>query len=295
MHLDFRQSPRCTAKRTGYAICLVLCGQLHAAAAAAGKQDEVRLDPARIDSPAPAARSPEQIRLPGSDQSIPFASRTRVIVRSFETATISAEINARITRLPEREGDSFRKGDIIVEFDCSKVAAELSGAVAAFKARDSAFKSLLQMQSYDAAGTLAVDQSRFEMEKATADVEGMQAKIAGCRIVAPFDGRIVEKAAQVHEIAQPNQPIIRIVNEKKLELVLMVPSAWLSQVKQGSNFKVTIDETGETHAARIIQSTGLIEPVSQSIRVIAEITHPTTTVIPGMSGTATFPSEEPAR
>ena len=130
------------------------------------------------------------------------------------------------------------------------------------------------------------------MEKAAADVSGLEARRASCTILAPFDGRVTEKAAQVHEIAQPNQALIRIINESKLELVLMVPSSWLARVAEGSLFFVKLDETGETHEARIVQSTGLIDPVSQSARLIAEIVKSASTVLPGMSGTAVFPRRE---
>lgn len=212
----------------------------------------------------------------------------RVVVRSYETAAISAEINARITYLPQREGDRFRKGDIIVEFDCSRINAEYSAALAVFRARQSAYETQRHMQSYQAAGALAVDQARFEMDKAFADVEGITAKRSGCSIHAPFDGRVIEKAAQVHEIAQPNQPLIRIINESKLELVVMVPSAWLARVTPGTTFSVRIDESGERQDARIVQSTGLIDPVSQSARLIAEIVNPSPAVLPGMSGSAVF-------
>ena len=195
----------------------------------------------------------------------------RVVVRSYETAAISAEINARIIRLPAREGDRFGKGDVIVEFDCSRIIAEQSAAIAILKAHRAIHENQVQMLKYKAAGSLAVDQARFEMEKAIADVSGLEAKRSSCTIHAPFDGRVTEKTAQVHEIAQPNQPLIRIVNASKLELVLMVPSAWLPRLREGYPFTVTIDETGLSHAARIVQSTGLIDPVSQSARLIAEI------------------------
>lgn len=218
--------------------------------------------------------------------------RFRVFVRSYETAAIGAEVNARITHLPQREGDRFRKGDIIVAFDCSKIIAEKAAAIAIYNAHQAIHDNQKKMQRYGAAGTLAVDQARFEMEKAMADVNGLEAKRASCTIHAPFDGRVTEKAAQVHEIAQPNQPLIRIINESKLELVLMVPSAWLARVNPGSRFLVKIDENGETHQARIVQSTGLIDPVSQSARLIAEIVNPASSVLPGMSGTAVFSRQE---
>lgn len=215
----------------------------------------------------------------------------RVIIRSYETAAIGAEINARITHLPQREGDRFSKGDLIVAFDCRKIVAEHDAARAAWKAHRAAYEAQRHMQHYKAAGTLAVDQSKFEMEKFDADVRGLEIRLTSCAIHAPFNGRVVEKVAQVHEIAQPNQPLVKIINDEKIELVLMIPSSWLAKVSEGTRFLVRIDENGESHDARIVQSTGLIDPVSQSARLIAELITASPSVLPGMSGTALFNRE----
>lgn len=214
--------------------------------------------------------------------------RIRVVVRSFETAAISAEINAKITGLPGREGDRFHSGDVLVQFDCNRILAELEAAAASYQAHKAVFENQSQLKRYKATGALAVDQARYEMQKTAAEVRGLEVKRAACVIRAPFDGRVVEKTAQVHEIAQPNQPLIRIVNEARLELVLMVPSSKLAEFKDGTRFTVVIDETGERHVAQIVQSTGLIDAVSQSVRLIAEIVEPSASIVPGMSGTAEF-------
>jgi membrane fusion protein, multidrug efflux system len=223
---------------------------------------------------------------------IALGDSVRAVVRSFETVAVSAELNARITYLPRREGDRFNKGDRLVTFDCRRTIAEHEAAIASFQAQRMSHESQREMLRYQATGTFAVEQSRFEMEKAAADMRGLDAKLSGCTIHAPFDGRVTEKATQVGEIAQPNQPLIKIINEHKLELVLMVPSRWLPVVTDGTLFSVKLDETGESHQARIVQSTGLIDPVSQSARLIAEIVQPSPTVLPGMSGTAVFSIEK---
>jgi membrane fusion protein, multidrug efflux system len=220
------------------------------------------------------------------------ASAIRVVVRSYETAAIGSEVNARITRLPQREGDRFKKGDIIVEFDCRKIVAEHDAALAILRAHQSAYENQRQMQRYKAAGSLAVNQASHELDKAKADVRGLEAKRSGCQIPAPFDGRVTEKSAQMHEIAQPNQAIIKIINEDKLELVMMVPSNLLSKVAEGTRFRVKLDENGDSYEARIVQSTGLIDPVSQSARMIAELVKPASSVVPGMSGTAIFANSQ---
>lgn len=216
----------------------------------------------------------------------------RVVVRSYETAAIGSEVNARITRLPQREGDRFKKGDIIVEFDCRKIVAEHDAALAMLKAHQSAYENQRQMLRFKAAGSLAVNQAMHELEKVKADVRGLEAKRSGCQIPAPFDGRVTEKSAQMHEIAQPNQSIIKIINEDKLELVMMVPSNLLSKVAEGTRFRVKLDENGDSYEARIVQSTGLIDPVSQSARMIAELVKPASSVVPGMSGTAIFANSQ---
>jgi membrane fusion protein, multidrug efflux system len=232
--------------------------------------------------------SPVSVVHERTDSGVAAGDRVRVVVRSYETAAISAEINARITRLPDREGDRFAKGDILVEFDCRRLVAELAAARALVKGRQATFDMERQRFQYKSTGMLVVEQASAELEKATADAEGVDARRASCQIVAPFDGRVSEKIAQLHEIAQTNQPVIRIINDSKLELMLMVPSAWLARIHPGTSFSVKFDETGETHNARVLQSTGLIDPVSQSARVIAELADPRAAIGPGMSGTALF-------
>ena len=234
----------------------------------------------------------DRLDINATSSGVAVGDGVRVVARSYETASIGAEINARITHLPQREGDRFRAGDVLVEFDCRKIVAEHDAAIATYRAHKAVYDNQRQLLRYHAAGTLAVDQTFFEMQKADADKRGQEAKRDGCVIRAPFDGRVTEKVAQVHEIAQPNQPLIKIINEGKLELVLMVPSSWLSRIAAGTAFSVTLDESGESHQARVVQTTGLIDPVSQSARLIAEIIGPSTSVVPGMSGTAVFTRRE---
>lgn len=267
---------------------------LSAARCQAQTKPAVSLDADSVRRSAQDLRAPRRSFAPSAPLT-GSASPVRVVFRSYETASIGAEINAKIIYLPQREGDRFVRGERLVEFDCRKVHAEADAARAALKAHRAAYEAQLTLLRYQATGTLTVEQARSEMEKSQADVRGLEAKLASCSIIAPFDGRVVEKTAQLHEIAQPNQPLIKIINESKLELVLMIPSSWLADIGIGMRFTVSVDETGERHEARIVQSTGLIDPVSQSARLLGELVKPAPTVLPGMSGTASFTRKDIAR
>jgi membrane fusion protein, multidrug efflux system len=240
------------------------------------------------DQQANLAPAPEAARLFSDFNGVSDGSSVRAIVRSVRNVTIGSELNARIKEMPFRDGDTFVAGDVLVQFDCARTLAELAAAVATYNGRKTAYESSLRLLSYKAIGSLNVDQAKFETDKAAADVQNLEVKRDSCTIVAPFRGRIVEKLAQAHEVAQANQPMMKIVEDGTQEFVLMVPSSWLSKINLGSKFSIRIDETGETHAATVTQVGGSIDPISQSIRMIAEVSAANLSLSPGMSGTALF-------
>lgn len=224
----------------------------------------------------------------GDASGVSNGSSVRAVVRSVQNVTIGSELNARIKSMPFRDGDIFAKGDVLVQFDCARTNAELAAATAVYHGHRLAYENAQQMQRYQAAGSFAVDQAKFEMEKSRAEMQGFEVKSETCTITAPFKGRVVEKLAQAFEVAQTNQPLMKIVEGSTQELVLMIPSHWLSVTKIGSKFSVRIDETAQTYTATVTQVGGAIDPISQSVRMIGEITAASEGVAPGMSGTATF-------
>ena len=231
-------------------------------------------------------------RTVGTVDAVSDENAVRVVVRPFQHVTLGSELNARIAKMPFKEGERFKTGDVLVSFDCSRTEAELASATAVHNGHKNAYSNVAEMQKYKAAGTFSVRQAKFEMEKSGADVRSLEAKRASCKIVAPFSGRVVDKMVQAYEVVSSNQPLLKIVDDSRPELDLMVPSRWLNWLKPGSPFAVQIDETGETYNAIVGQIGGAVDPVSQSVRLTADIPAPSTTILSGMSGTATFAGEK---
>ncbi len=60
-----------------------------------------------------------------------------------------------------------------------------------------------------------------------------QIQVNRCRILAPFDGQVVKRRAQAYESVAAGVPVIDIVNNRHLEIDLLVPSSWLSILAGG--------------------------------------------------------------
>jgi membrane fusion protein, multidrug efflux system len=214
----------------------------------------------------------------------------RGVVRAVTEATIAVDFTARITKLPVMEGASFRKGDVLAQFDCRRFVAETNAARAQARARELVMANNRKLLERGAIGGNEVKVSEAQFEEARANATALESKTTHCTLRAPFDGRMEERKAQEQESPAPNQPLFKIIDMSRLEIEAIIPSRWMMFVHEGDSFTFAIDETGATLSAKVTRLGAAIDPVSQTIKTYGVITDPQVSVLPGMSGTATFRS-----
>ena len=208
--------------------------------------------------------------------------RAQLMPRRY--TTIAAEIAAKIQQMPVLEGGSFRAGEILVSFDCSLQQAQYQKAEAEVDSAEQTFKSNQRLAELNSVGLLELELSRSALAKAKAELNANKAILEKCKVVAPFSGRIAEQKAREQQFVQLGQPLLDILDDSVLELEFLVPSSWLTGLRVGGNFQVQIDETRKTYPARFIRVGARVDPVSQSIKVVAAINGKFPELMAGMSG-----------
>jgi multidrug efflux pump subunit AcrA (membrane-fusion protein) len=108
-----------------------------------------------------------------------------------------------------------------------------------------------------------------------------------CSIKAPFSGQVVEKIANEYENITPQDKLIKLVNNNKLQANIIVPSNWLIWLKEGQRFKLKIDELDKIVEAKVTTIDKSIDSKSQSLGIRASIKN-RKNLIDGMSATAQF-------
>lgn len=214
--------------------------------------------------------------------------RIRVQLMARQAVTLSGEISAKIAALPVPEGGSFRKGQTLVEFDCDTYRAQLAKAQAAQEAASQLLDVNQQLVKLNSAGALETAQAQGRARETAADLSYMKTMVGKCVIPAPFAGRVARRAAAVHQFVSPGVPLLEIVDAGPLELRMLVPSKWITQLKPGSRFTVAVDELGGSFPARIERLGAQIDPVSQSVLAIGALEGSAPALLPGMSGWASL-------
>jgi RND family efflux transporter MFP subunit len=208
--------------------------------------------------------------------------RAQLSPRRF--TTVAAEIGAKVSRIAVGEGGSFRTGQALVSLDCSLQQAQQQKAKAALTAAEHTFTANQRLEQLRSIGKVELNVSESEVNKARAEVQLMAVSLSKCQVVAPFSGRVAEQKVREQQYVQPGQAMLDIIDDSALELEFIIPSHWLSWVRNGSSFHVRIDETGKTYPAKVSRIGARVDPVSQSIKVTAMIDGSYKELMAGMSG-----------
>ena len=238
--------------------------------------------------PAPAAAA-------GTETSSGLLAPVRGIVRPLRQAAIATDLAARVATIRFREAEAFRAGDVLVTFDCERLEAEQAAAEAVYREMKLALDSNLYLDKRGAVGRLDVDVSKARADKARSEAAALKARLKQCVVTAPFDGRVAELTINEHEIPAAGKPFISLVEESAFEIDLIVPSHWLRRIGPDTPFVFTVDETGRSYDARILRTGATVDPVSQTVKVIAAFAGHDGKVLSGMSGTAAFVFAEPSQ
>jgi membrane fusion protein, multidrug efflux system len=215
-------------------------------------------------------------------------STIRGVIKATAQATLASQVQGRISRLPVKEGQRFKKGALLVALDCSKYEAELASAQAEYRGKKKTYENNVGLSAHQAVGHLELEVSQAEADKALAAVKAAQINVNGCTVLAPFPGRVVKAIVNEHENVFPNDQLISLLDDSLLEIELILPSKALAWLKVGTPFDYTVDETG-LQCSAVVQDIGAsVDPASQTVKVKGRFQEKPGNVLAGMSGTASF-------
>jgi len=212
----------------------------------------------------------------------------RGALKATATAVISSEISAQVTELPFQMGDRFKEGETLAEFDCRLLVAQRQKVYAERKAAATKLENDSQLERMGSIGALEVALSKAELSKRNAELRIAGLNADRCKVIAPYNGKVVALKVNRFETVQAQQELLEIVSDAPLEAELVVPSGWSNWLNTETPLSIRIDETGQSYKGQVIRISPVIDAVSQTILIRAGLSNTHDELKPGMSGTASF-------
>ena len=198
--------------------------------------------------------------------------------------TLSAEIPAKVLSVQTQEGAAFKAGQILVNFDCDMQQSQLDKAKAAVLATSITLEANQEMIKHAAIGKVELQVSEAEALKAQAEAKAAETVVSKCKVRAPFNGRVAEQKVREEQFVQTGQALLEVIDDSVLELEFIAPSSWLQTLRVRGVVRVRVDETGRVYPARVARMGARVDPISQSIKVVATIEGRPAELMAGMSG-----------
>jgi len=221
-------------------------------------------------------------------------------LRAAVTSQLAAQMIGNIVEIRVREGDQVRRGQVLAVIDDAQPRAALDRATAAdlaaqqeisasesdFTLADATFKRYQTLYDRKSVSPQEFDeiearyqaaQARREMARAgqaeaKAALQQARTALGYTHIVAPFDGLVTEKKADLGTLATAGMPIFTVEDRRRYRLEATVNETDLRYVRQGQSVSASIDAIGDRELrGKVIEIVPAADPGSRSFQVKVEL------------------------
>jgi membrane fusion protein (multidrug efflux system) len=149
-----------------------------------------------------------------------------------------------VTRVDAAEGDAVRAGQVLVELDPAKAAAELAQASASALLAEKELKSGAELAAERGIAPRQLDKLKAGADEADAARALAQLALDHCLLKAPFDGVVVEKATDPGNHIETGQTAVALADMDHAWVTADIEETDIRAIKPGQKVTVTMDEGG---------------------------------------------------
>ena len=251
-----------------------------------------------------ASTAPETVRnvsvLSVQTANVPDLVEAVGTLRAAQTSQLAGQMMANIVEIRVHEGDRVQRGQVLAVLDEAQPRAALDRATAAdlasqqgitaadsdlalaestFKRYQTLYeKKSVSPQEFDEvkaryqAAEARRDMARAGQTQAKAALQQAHTALGYTRILAPFDGLVTEKKADVGALVSPGMPIFTVEDLHRYRLEATVNETDLRYVRLGQQAPVIIDAVGDRELkGRVVEIVPAADAASRSFLVKIEI------------------------
>ena len=234
-------------------------------------------------APKPKAQPAALVRVDHITQS--KVNPTKPLVGSLvevKRSTISAEVPGKIVAMPVEEGSKVTGGKTVLakiddtwcNISVSRIKAEIEAIQADLDFQNAEMKRLSDLLPLDAVSKSEFDSTRAVIKRLKANLEEAVLRLKEenekknrLTIIAPFDGSVITKHAEIGERLNIGTQIVDIVSSGRIDARIMVPESMLHLLSVGQSITLTVLSLNEDYKGKVISINSYGDKASRTFPV----------------------------
>ena len=219
-------------------------------------------------------------------------------LRSRQGVVVRPEVSGRITQLNFKDGDRVRKGQLLVQLDDQLQLAQVQQSQAELSIAQANHQRNQDLVAQNFISKRSVDESAANLEVAQAKLALSRATAARLKVLAPFDGMVGIRTANVGDYLKDGADVVNIEDIDAVFVDFRLPERFQNKVKRGQTAGVSLDALPGAKFVAFVQAVDpLIDTNGRSVGVRACIDNRQLRLRPGMFArvTAVFGERDQAK
>src|SRR5690606_28144831 len=220
------------------------------------------------------------------------AAEPRAMAASYSgTAPLEARAEAQVVAKTSGvalevlvdEGDVVRAGQVLVRIDPDRARLNLAQIDAQVRKLEANYRRASELVKQQMVSVGDHDQLRYDLENARATWRLAQLELSYANVTAPISGVVASRSIKPGNFVQINTPIIRIVDNSRLEATLNVPERDLTTLRQGLPVRMRVDAlAGREFEGVVDRIAPVVDAGSGTFRVVCAFDPEDGALQPGM-------------
>jgi len=165
-------------------------------------------------------------------------------VEPFEDLWVKAEVKGQVVDIPAKEGQSVKKGQLLVRLDDRDYRSRLARIEANFRLAEQDYGRMATLVKKNIAAESKLDEIEARLEELKAQRSEAQLSLDRTRITAPISGQLNEIKAKKGDLLDVNQQVAQILQFKKVKVTVGVPESDVAAVFDLNEAEVIIEALG---------------------------------------------------
>ena len=218
-------------------------------------------------------------------EAIRIADDVRAVgsLQSTQGVVIRPEASGRIARLGFEQGARVRRGQLLVQLDDTLQRAQLQQAEAQASIARTNLARSRELLAQNFVSASAVDQNAAALEVAEAQVALAKAQTERMRVLAPFDGTVGIRSADVGDYVRDGADIVSLEDLSSLTVRFALPERYADRVRAGQPVEISVDAFPERAFVGRVQAVDVqVSADGRALQVLARLDNPGAVLRPGM-------------
>mgnify|MGYP000658933302 CR=1 FL=1 len=193
-------------------------------------------------------------------------------VETDKNSLVNSEANGVIKQIHVKEGQKVSKGQALITIDSEILASTIQEMETALELADYMFEKQEKLKDQGVGIEIEYEQAKNQKISLERKLKTMRSQKGKSVVRAPFSGIIDDLMVNEGEMAAPQFPLLRIVNNSSVTVNASLSENLLSKVHLGTAVEMVFPSLNDTTIISAVSNKGnYIDPVNRTFRIQMDV------------------------